>query len=65
MTQHDPRVSLAQMRDHAREAVQLAQGRTREEFLADRTANLAVVRLLEIVGEAAVRRTVAAVDRGR
>ena len=55
MTQHDPRVSLRQMRDHAREAMQLAQGNKREEFLADRTINLAVVRLLEIVGEAASR----------
>lgn len=55
MTEHDPNVSLCQMRDHAREAMQLAQGKTREEFLADRTANLAVVRLLEIVGEAANR----------
>ena len=55
MTQHDPHVSLCQMRDHAREAMQLAQGSTREGFLADRTINLAVVRLLEIVGEAASR----------
>jgi len=55
MTEHDPNVSLYQMRAHAREAVQPAQGRTREEFLADRTANLAVVRLPEIVGEAANR----------
>jgi hypothetical protein len=38
MTQHDPHVSLSQMRDHAREAMQLAQGNTREEFLADRTS---------------------------
>ena len=55
MTQHDPHVSLSQMRDHAREAMQLAKGKTREDLLADRTANLAVVRLLEIVGEAASR----------
>lgn len=41
MTEHDPNVSLCQMRDHAREAMQLAQGKPREEFLADRTANLA------------------------
>jgi len=55
MTQHDPRVSLAQMRDHAREAVQLVQGKSRSQFMADRTLNLAVVRLLEVVGEAAAR----------
>ena len=64
MTEHDPNVSLCQMRDHAREAMQLAQGKTREEFLADRTTTLAVVRLLEIVGEAAVERPLTALDSG-
>jgi uncharacterized protein with HEPN domain len=43
------------MRDHARETVSLTQGRTRAELGADRLLNLAVVRLLEIVGEAATR----------
>ncbi len=51
------------MRDHAREAVSLVQGRTRENLESDRLLNLALVRLLEILGEAANR--VPAEDRSR
>jgi uncharacterized protein with HEPN domain len=43
------------MLEHAREAIQLASGRTRADLDADRTFNLAMTRLLEIVGEAATR----------
>ena len=43
------------MLDHAVEAVELARGRSRADLDADRTLNLAMTRLLEIVGEAAVR----------
>lgn len=43
------------MLDHAREAVELARGRSREDLDRDRLLNLALVRLLEIVGEAAAR----------
>jgi uncharacterized protein with HEPN domain len=43
------------MLDHAREAVELARGRTRTDLDTDRLLNLALVRLLEIVGEAANR----------
>jgi uncharacterized protein with HEPN domain len=46
---------LQHMLNHAREAVALAQGRTRRDLDADRLLNLALVRLLEIVGEAAGR----------
>ena len=45
------------MLDHAAEAMALAQGRTRADLDADRTFNLAITRLLEIVGEAAARVT--------
>jgi uncharacterized protein with HEPN domain len=55
MTQHDPRVCLRQMRDHAQEAIELMRGKSREGLLADRTLNLAIVHLLEILGEAANR----------
>lgn len=55
MTLHDPRVLLAQMRDHAGEAVTMARGRRREDMDRDRMLSLALVRLLEIVGEAAGR----------
>ncbi len=43
------------MLDHARETVVLAQGRARMDLDRDRMFNLALVRLLEIVGEAAGR----------
>jgi uncharacterized protein with HEPN domain len=43
------------MLDHARESVDLAQGKSRRDLDDDRTFNLAQARLLEIVGEAANR----------
>jgi uncharacterized protein with HEPN domain len=43
------------MLDHAQEAVVLAQGRCRADLDRDRLLELALVRLLEIVGEAASR----------
>lgn len=47
--------SLRQMLDHAREAQALVQGKTRSDLDTDRLLNLALVRLLEIIGEAARR----------
>ena len=55
MTLHDPNVTLRQMRDHAREAVELSAGRSREDLDTDRLFQLAMVRLVEVVGEAATR----------
>jgi uncharacterized protein with HEPN domain len=43
------------MLDHALEAVAMTKGRTRADLDKDRQLNLAVVRLLEIIGEAASR----------
>lgn len=43
------------MLDHAREAVDLTHGRVRSDLDSDRMLNLSLVRLLEIVGEAANR----------
>lgn len=55
MSRHDPLVTLAQMRDHAREAMQLSRGRVRADLDSNRLLNLALVRLMEVVGEAATR----------
>jgi uncharacterized protein with HEPN domain len=55
MTRRDPLIRLRHMLDHAREARDMAQGRTRADLDSDRMLNLALVRLLEIVGEAAAR----------
>jgi len=57
MTRHDDTARLRHMLDHAREAVELARARTRADLDADRPFNLAMTRLLEIVGEAASRVT--------
>jgi uncharacterized protein with HEPN domain len=43
------------MLDHAQEAVAMARGRHRADLDTDRQFNLALVRLLEIIGEAANR----------
>jgi len=55
MTRHDANVRLRHMRDHVREAIEMARGRRREDLDADRQLNLSLVRLLEIIGEAAGR----------
>ncbi len=55
MTQRDPRISFLQMRDYAQEAVSLTKHKTREDIAKDRVLNLALTRLLEVVGEAATR----------
>ena len=55
MPSHDTDVRLRHMLDAAREAAQMAQGKTRADLDTDRPLNLSLVRLLEIVGEAASR----------
>ena len=55
MSRHEVGVSLGQMLDHAREARAMIRGRTRADLDSDRMLNLALVRLLEILGEAASR----------
>lgn len=48
-------VRLRHMLDHAREAVAMVAGKTRADLDTNRQLNLSLVRLLEIVGEAASR----------
>lgn len=55
MSRHDPLLRLRHMRDHAREAVDLLGSATVEEVIGDRTLQLALTRLVEIIGEAATR----------
>jgi uncharacterized protein with HEPN domain len=55
MSQHKTSVSLRHMLDHALEAVAMTKGKARAELDEDRQLNLALVRLLEIIGEAASR----------
>jgi uncharacterized protein with HEPN domain len=53
MSRHDDAVRLRHMLDAARKAVSLVAGKARPEIAADELAQLALARLLEIVGEAA------------
>lgn len=55
MSRHDDQVRLKDMLDHAREAVEMSRGRSVEHLTQDRIFSLAIVRLLEIIGEAAAR----------
>ena len=48
-------IRLRHMLDYSREALILIQGKVRNELDQDRTLNLALVRLMEIIGEAANR----------
>jgi len=63
MSEQRNSIRLRHMLDHAREAIALTEGRTRQDLESDRLLELALVRLLEIVGEAASR--VSQEDRSR
>jgi uncharacterized protein with HEPN domain len=53
MSRHDPQVRLQHMLEYAREATALMRGKTRADLDTDRALGLAMLRCLEIVGEAA------------
>ena len=55
MPLHDDEISLRHMLDHALEAVDLVKNKKREDLDKERVLNLSLVRLMEIVGEAANR----------
>jgi uncharacterized protein with HEPN domain len=55
MPKHNSSIPLRHMLDHAREAYALTQNRSRGDLETDRLLNLALTRLLEIIGEAASR----------
>lgn len=55
MTRHDDSVTIQQMLDHAREAIAMIDGKERADLAAERMLELALIRLVEIVGEAASR----------
>ena len=46
---------MGQMADHTEEVLRLTEGLDQDELESDRVLSLAVVRLLEIMGEAAAR----------
>ncbi len=55
MPRRNEYLPLRHMLDYAREAVDLTQGKSRADLDRDRLLELALVRLLEIIGEAASR----------
>ena len=55
MSNHDPEVALRQILLHSLEAIDICQGKTRKDLDTDRLLNLALTRLIEIIGEAANR----------
>lgn len=55
MTQHRAEVRIRHMRDHAVEAIQMLGDATEDELRGDRKLQLALVQLIEIIGEAATR----------
>ena len=61
MTLHDDDVRMQHMLDYSHEALELVDGRNRNDLDTDRVLELALVRLIEIIGEAASRVT----EKGR
>ena len=55
MTQHNDIIRLRHMLDHAKEAVELITGKQKTELQRNRVLELALVRLVEIVGEASAK----------
>lgn len=55
MTRHEDLARLRHMLEHAREAVSMVAGKERADLQTERMLELALVRLIEIIGEAAAR----------
>lgn len=55
MSESKDEIRLRHMLDYSREAIALLQSKTRSDLCTDRVLQLALVRLIEIVGEAAGR----------
>ena len=55
MPYREPGAAIQHMLDHAKEAIEMSKGASRPVLEADRKLNLALTRLVEIIGEAASR----------
>ncbi len=55
MSRHDDSITLRQMLEHIDEAINIAKGRSQNDLGTDRVFFLALLKLVEIVGEAATR----------
>lgn len=55
MTRHDDTVALRHMCDHATEAISIAKDHSRNDLDTNRLLALSLIKLVEVVGEAAGR----------
>jgi uncharacterized protein with HEPN domain len=55
MIKHDPNTALHQILAYAKEAVEITRSKSRQNLDRERLLNLALTRLLEMLGEAANR----------
>lgn len=55
MSNRDDSVTLGQILSHAQKALKLIQSKTRTQLQKDTVLSLALIRLLEVIGEAATR----------
>ncbi len=55
MSRHDIEETLRQILRYAEEALEISEGKTRQDLDQDRLLNLALTRLIEVLGEAANR----------
>ena len=55
MTRRDDSIWLRHMADHAHKAMDLSKGRTRADLDSDSLYELAMTRLVEVIGRAATR----------
>ncbi len=55
MTRHSDAIRLQHMLDHAQEAVELTHDKCRVDLDTNRLLELALIRLVQIIGEAAAR----------
>ena len=55
MTRHDDKVRLQHMLENAREARVMIEGKERSDLRRERMMELALIRLIEVIGEAAAR----------
>ena len=65
MSKHDDQVSMRHVLDHARQACEMASGRKRSDLESDRMLQLALTRLVEIVGEATSRVSISTREKYR
>lgn len=65
MSRQDDQIRIRQMLDYARQAILMTHGRKRSELDSDFMFQLALTRLIEIIGEAAARVTKPTKDQFR